>query len=228
VLEPGLEVRQVRVPAGDVAERLFLTRVDPAQYRFRVRYTPGTGRRVCEWMALEDRPQPVLVVNGGYFTPQYENTGLVVSDGRTYGTSYGAFGGMLAVLPGGRVELRWLMKQPYDPAEMLVEAVQSFPVLVKPGGVLGFPADADQGQPARRTVVAVDGEGRFLFIVAPRGYLSLHSLAHWLVESDLGVDVALNLDGGQSTGLCMAAGGRRVEIDSGVPVPSVVVVEPRR
>jgi uncharacterized protein YigE (DUF2233 family) len=223
-VEPGVEVRQVRVPTGDVAERLLLIRIEPDRFRFRVRYTPGSGRRVSEWAA---EVEPLLVVNGGYFTPEYEATGLVVSEGRVYGTSYEAFAGMFAVLPGGRVELRWLMTEPYDPEEMVVAAVQSFPVLVKPGGVMGFPPDADDGWPARRTVLALDEEGRLIFLVAPRGYLGLHDLARWLVESDLGVDVALNLDGGQSTGVVLAAEGRELTFDSLVPVPAVIVVERR-
>lgn len=224
LVEPGVEVRQVRVPTGDVAERLLLIRLDPERFRFGVRYTPGNGRRVSQW-AIDDAS--LLVVNGGYFTPEYEATGLVVSEGRTYGTSYEAFAGMFAVLPGGRVELRWLTTTPYDPNEMILAAVQSFPVLVKPGGVMGFPPDADEGQPARRTVVAHDRVGRLIFVVAPRGFLGLHDMARWLVESDLGVDVALNLDGGQSTGVALTAQGRELTVDSLVPVPAVIVVERR-
>jgi uncharacterized protein YigE (DUF2233 family) len=223
-VETGVEVRQVRVPTGDVAERLLLVRLDPARFRFDVRYTPGSGQRVSEWAAAGS---PLLVINGGYFTPEYEATGLVVSEGRTYGTSYGAFAGMFAVLPGGRVELRWLTTEPYDPDEMMVAAIQSFPVLVKPSGMVGFPPDGDEGQPARRTIIARDGEGRLIFIVAPRGYLGLHAIARWLVESDMGVDIALNLDGGQSTGIALAAQGRELTFDSLVPVPMVVVVERR-
>ena len=90
---------------------------------------------------------------------------------------------------------------------------------------MGFPADADDGRPARRTVVAQDYQGRILIIVAPRGYLSLHELARFLAESDLDLDVALNLDGGYSTGLWLQADGLIVNIDSLVPVPSVVSVD---
>jgi len=227
-LEPGAELRRVNVPTGDVVERLLLVRLDPTTVRFRVRYTPGAALRISGWAAVErGRGSPLLVVNGGYFTPEYQATGLLVSDRQVYGTSYGDFAGMFAVLPGGRVQVRWLAAQPYDPGEMLLEAVQSFPVLVKPGGVMGFPANADDGQPARRTVVAQDRAGRILFIVAPRGYLTLHELAVFLAGSDLDLDVALNLDGGQSTGLYLSAGETVVQVDSSVPVPSAIVVERR-
>ncbi len=210
-----------------MVERVTLVRLDPGQVRFRVLYNPGEGRRVSEWVSsLRDAGwSPLLVVNGGYFTPEYTATGLLVSNGRVYGTTYSGFGGMFAVLPGRRVEVRWLVARPYDPAEVLVEAVQSFPVLVRPGGVLGFPPDADDGRTARRTVVAQDRSGWVLFIVAQDGFFSLHALARWLLESDLDLDVALNLDGGQSTGLYFRTGRATVQIDSGVSVPAVIVAE---
>jgi len=228
-LQPGVELRQVtvrhvRAETGAVAERLTIVRLDPASVHWRVHYDPTAPRPVSAWA---ERLQPLLVVNGGYFTPENETTGLLVSDGRVWGTPYAEFAGMFTVTADGQVSVRWLRDQPYDPNEPLMEALQSFPVVVKPGGVMGFPADADDGRPARRTVVAQDLQGRILIIVAPRGYLSLHELARFLAGSDLELDVALNLDGGFSTGLWLRAGERSVEVDSLVPVPSVISVDSR-
>jgi len=223
-LQPGVELRQIRVETGDVAERLAIVRLDPSAVRFRVHYDPAAPRPVSEWA---ESLQAFLVVNGGYFTPENETVGLLISDGEIWGTPYGEFAGMFAVTADGQVSIRWFRDRPYDAAEPLREAVQSFPVLVKPGGVMGFPADADDGRPARRTVVAQDRQGRILFIVAPRGYLSLHELACFLAESDLDLDVALNLDGGFSTGLWLRVGERSVEVDSRVGVPVVISVEAR-
>ncbi len=212
-------------PAMSNVERLTIVRLDPAVVRFRVHYDPETPHLVSDWAA--GLGQPLLVVNGGYFTPEHDTIGLLISDGQTWGTSYGDYAGMFAVAPDGQVSVRWLRDWPYDPTEPLNEAVQSFPVLVKPGGVMGFPADADDGRPSRRTVVAQDYQGRILLIVAPRGYLSLHEMARFLAESDLDLDVALNLDGGYSTGMWLKAGERSVEINSLVPVPSVISVVQR-
>jgi hypothetical protein len=75
--------------------------------------------------------------------------------------------------------------------------------------------------------VAQDFGGRILLIVAPRGYLGLHELAVFLAESDLGIDIALNLDGGYSTGLWLEADEGSARIDSRVAVPSVISVETR-
>jgi hypothetical protein len=46
------------------------------------------------------------------------------------------------------------------------------------------------------------------------------------VTSDLSIDVALNLDGGASTGLYMHAGNQHVSIDSLTQLPIVIIERP--
>lgn len=222
MLPNGIEVRSISVSAEVGIERLTVVRLAPQQFGFRVTYTPGSAQLISEWAR---QTQAQVVINGGYFTEELLTTGLIVSQGQRYGSSYGDFAGMFAVTDGV-VSLRWLREWPYDPNEALQEAVQSFPVLVKPGGVMGFPADADDGRIARRSVIAKDRQGRLLFISAPRGYLSLHVLAAWLADSDLDIDIALNLDGGTSTGLWVAGDLPAAQIDSFTAVPSVITVGP--
>jgi hypothetical protein len=96
-------------------------------------------------------------------------------------------------------------------------------MLVKPGGVLGYP-DED-GRPARRTVIGMDGNGRFLIILTRRSSFTLHQLSAWLTASDLGLDVALNLDGGTSSGLILAQ--PRQELLPFVLLPAVITIYPR-
>jgi uncharacterized protein YigE (DUF2233 family) len=213
-------VRSLDVETETAVERITVTRLDPAAVRFRVVYTPGEPQAISAWARQIDAE---LVVNGGYFTPEYTATGLVVSGGQTYGQSYGDYAGMFVVPELGIPRVRWLRTDPLGPREPLNEAIECFPVLVKPGGVMGFPSDADDGRTARRTAVAQDRRGNILFVVASRGYLSLHALAVWLVASDLEVDTALNLDGGPSSGLWLAGAA---QIDSFVPVPAVIAAFP--
>jgi uncharacterized protein YigE (DUF2233 family) len=138
------------------------------------------------------------------------------------GTSYQGFGGMLAITADS-LEIRSLAERPYDANEPLQYALQSFPLLVKPGGEMGFLEE--DGIRGRRTVVALDGNGRLLFIMAASGSFTLHELSRYLVESDLELDVALNLDGGTSTGLRLADPAE--EIPAFVPLPAVIAVYPR-
>lgn len=220
-VQPGIEVRSLNATIGASVERVTVTRLDPTAVVFRVLYAPRAPALVSAWA---QQTGAVLVVNGGYFTPEQIVTGLTISNRERFGTPYGDFAGMFAVTEAGDVSVRWLRTWPYDPSEPLREAVQSFPVLVKPGGVMGFPADGDDGRPSRRTVVAQDYSGRILMLIAPRGFFSLHALATWLTESDLDVDIALNLDGGASSGLWMP---NVAQIDSLTVVPVVIAVMSR-
>lgn len=216
----GLERRVLRLFGGNgrVVEEITLLRLEPAHFRWRIAYRPGDPLTLPQWQA---ETGALLVVNGGYFTSAYTATGLVVVDGQAGGVSYGDFAGMLAITEAGPA-LRWLRERPYDPDEPLQYALQSFPLLVRPGGVVGFP-DED-GLHARRTVVAQDRDGRFLFLVASMRHFTLHTLSRFLVASDLDVDVALNLDGGPSSGIMLAD---EVAVPSITAVPLVIVVDAR-
>jgi hypothetical protein len=131
---------------------------------------------------------------------------------------------MLAIDPSGS-ELRWLAEQPFNSAEPLQAALQSFPMLVKPGGALGFGAERENHAIARRTVIAQDQHGRILLMVAPQGYFTLHRLSVYLTESDLDLDIAINLDGGGSTGILVA--NPRELISPTRPIPFVILIYPR-
>lgn len=94
---------------------------------------------------------------------QGEVTALVVSNGKVFGESYAGFGGMLSVNSQGKVSLRSLHQQPYNPnKEQLEQATQSAPMLMLGGKRTQFNADASQ---TRRSIVAMDKQGRLLFIV---------------------------------------------------------------
>ena len=217
-VEPAVETRAIEVYTSFGLERVTVVRINPVHVRFRVLYARGDPRALGTWAYDSDA---LLVVNGGYFSDDYTALGLNIANGQVHGTSYGDYAGMFAVRQEEAASVRWLRAWPYDPGENLREAVQSFPVLVKPGGVMGFPADADDGRTARRTVVAQDGEGNILFLVASKGYFNLHELAVWLSSSDMGIDTALNLDGGPSSGIWMPG---HINVDSLVPVPLVIAV----
>jgi exopolysaccharide biosynthesis protein len=78
---------------------------------------------------------------------------------------------------------------------------------------------------ARRTVIGQDKDDRILFIVAPRGHFTLHQLSLYLTESDLNLDIAINLDGGPSSGIW--ASEPREVIPSQTLLPIVILVYPR-
>jgi hypothetical protein len=220
----GVETREITVRTAAGSQPVFVVRLDPAQVAFSVRYQPREPLPLSAW---SEQLGALLVFNAGYFSEDAEAIYLVLADGQAYGTPLPEFGGMFAVEQDGAVGVRWLAQSPYAPQDPPATAVQSFPILLKPGGIMAFGSDADDGSRSRRTAVARDLEGRILVIVAPGSAFSLHELAVFLAEGDLSIDVALNLDGGGSTGLYLSAGDASVEIDSISPVPCVIAAELR-
>ncbi len=222
LIEPGVEYRELKVEQGDRSDRLRIARIDPAQNRFRVLYDPDRPRRVAEWLSESNA---LVAVNGNFFDPQNHALGLLIQDGqRRAGVVYQGFGGMFAV-GGDEVRVRWNVQEPYHD-EPLTYALQNFPMLVLPSGTPNPDID-DNGQVSLRTAVAQDRSGHIVFVVSPAPTFTLTEFGQWLVASDLDLEVALNLDGGTSSGLVLRSGKRNLGVDSWVSVPNVIVVERR-
>jgi uncharacterized protein YigE (DUF2233 family) len=219
---PGVEYRELKIDQGDRSDRLRIARIDPAQARLRVLYQPDRPRRVSEWLSESNA---IAAVNGNYFDPQNHALGLVIQDGQQRdGVVYQGFGGMFAV-SGDEVRVRWNVQEPYN-GEPLTDALQNFPMLVLPGGAPNLEID-DNGHVSLRTAVAQDRSGRIIFVVSPAPTFTLTEFGQWLAASDLDLNVALNLDGGTSSGLVLRSGNRNLGVDSWVNVPNVIVVESR-
>lgn len=218
---PGVETRQEtwKSPANGASDLVTIVRFDLHHVALSVAYQPDQPLSMQEWMQKE---HPTALINGGYFDGLDHATALVISNSQTFGTTYQNFGGMLAVDGQGNVQLRSLHEQPYDPSENLVQATQCSPMLLLNGQRTPFSADKKMSP---RSVVALDKQGRLLFIASPGGAFTLDDLADLLAQSDLSLVTALNLDGGSSTGLYVNAGSQSVAIDAYVNLPLVIVVK---
>ncbi len=219
----GVEVRNEDWKNADGDDdTVTIVRFDTHKIKVSIGYQPGQPMSMNDWMQLE---HPLALINGGYFDQQFNATALVVSNGKVFGQSYTGFGGMLSVNSHGSLSLRSLHQQPYNPnSERLEQATQSAPMVMLEGKRTQFSADASQ---TRRSVVAMDKQGRLLFIVSPNPIFSLDELADQLVSSDLSIETALNLDGGSSTGLYVKGGSSQVTIDSFAKLPLVIFVQAR-
>ncbi|MGH2511003.1 MAG: phosphodiester glycosidase family protein [Ktedonobacteraceae bacterium] len=219
---PGVEMRQEtwQSPDGDGSSDLVtIVRFDLHHVTLSVAYQPNQPLSMQAWVQKE---QPAALINGGYFDGLDHATALVISNGQSFGTSYQGFGGMLAVDAQGHVQLRSLHEQPYDSSENLMQATQCAPMLLLNGQRTQFDAD---NKVSPRSVVALDKQGRLLFIASPGTAFTLNELADLLAQSDLSLVTALNLDGGSSTGLYVNTGNQNVAIDALVNLPLVIVVK---
>lgn len=211
----GVAIRQLNVFQSERLAPVSIVRLDPARVRFRVGYAPNAPHALTTWHSENNA---LATINGGFFDEFNQTTALVISGGVASGSSYQESGGMFAVDAEGNVSLRYLAEQPYDPAEPLTEALQSWPMLITAGGNLTY-TSADDGQRARRSVVAIDQSGNILLLACPGNDFTLRGLADWLLISDLAIDAALNLDGGSSTGLYFDSDDQKLRIPAFVPLP---------
>ena len=221
-IRSGFEQREINLvsPQNNVMETMVVFRIDPQQYRFEIHHQ----RDMLSLESWQQQTNALAVLNGGYFqitNELYYPTGLTVSSGELFGASYGDFAAMFTST-NGQVDLRWLAEQPYSSEESIEHALQSFPILIKPGGVLGFPSEYEDYQTARRTAIGIDQDGRVVLIFTKGNFFTLHMLSAYLAESDLNLDIAVNLDGGPSTGFLLLE--PYYKIPSGTGLPFVITI----
>lgn len=171
-------------------------------------------------------PGALAVVNGGYFEPDFRPSTWLKSGGVELAKkSDTSKGGVLAF--GGRgFYLGPFKGLSFEPTL----AVQSFPLIVEADGKPGI--HRDDGRRAARTVACAAGdELRFIVISAPRGegptlFESVPVLAR-PAPRGFGCRVALNLDGGPSSGVWFSPQVPAKQRPPFAPVGYAIAIAPR-
>ncbi len=220
-ITPGIEVRYEHwKSAGPDEDTVTISRFDTHRFHVSIGYQPDHPLSLASW---QKQAAAAAVFNGGYFNANNQTTSLVIANGQSYGTSYPDFGGLFAVDAQGNVILRSLSQQPYDPnTEQLQQATESSPMLVINGKRTQFDANASS---SRRTVVALDTQGRLIFIISPGGTFTLDEMADVVSSSDLHIQTALNLDGGASTGMYIKTSQQNISLDSISSLPIAIILK---
>jgi uncharacterized protein YigE (DUF2233 family) len=200
--------------------RVNVVRIDPAQVDFHVHYQPESPLKVREWYSTT---QALVVINSSFFDSANRAVGQLTADGKSDGQSHQRMEGAFYLTGVGAAV--WPLRGWTKPAGLqIIESIESFPMLLLPGGLLN-PEIPNDARTARRTVVAVDRSGNLLFIATPTSAFTLHGMAVWLANSDLDIDTALNLDGGSSSGIAAWTPTGVWGFDSVGRVPAVVTVD---
>ena len=192
-IDLGFEVGELPVMVdGKEVDRILLTRIDPARYRFAL-FNDATGSRsLDQWMAAL---KAVLIINGSYFSRDGSPATPLLSGGALLGPkAYEAPGGAF-VAADGFAEIRNLDRGDWHLAFLGAdEAVVSFPLLFDRSRPV--PAMTDSRWLANRSFVAKDWRGKILLGTTTDAFFSLARLSVFLQQAPLGLRVALNLDGG--------------------------------
>lgn len=152
-----------------------------------------------------------LLINGGYFEQNRTPSGLLISGRQKIAplSEKNVMSGIFTLTPQGA---RIIRTQNYSPAEDILFAVQNGPLIIEPGGKPGIYDNAITR--ARRTILAVDKQGKVSFYVFTKG-ISLYDCQSFLLNPGLKISAALNLDGGPSTAFRLVTPSQKV--DFGTP-----------
>lgn len=198
--EPGIThtVQTVREASGGGRATLHFVGFEERAHNLRVIDQGPTGRA-----SLAESMQQhgcLAGINGGYFHPDFEPVGLLVSDGRVIRGPQRAklLSGALVVTEN---HLKLLRSTDPLPGQNARQALQSGPYLVDGAKPV---AGLNNGRSARRTAILTSGKGGWA--LASTSALTLAELGAILAQPALlpggmKVERALNLDGGSSTAM---------------------------
>lgn len=192
-VQTGFDVAEMPVIIGGVEhDRLYLTRIDPARFRFIVQNDPRNAHTVDDW--LRDL-HAVAAINGSYFGRDFLPSTPVVIDGARAGpVDYDARQGVFVANAEG-VQIRDLAHADWRQVIRNADAAMvSYPLLIDANGQSRAPPGTRWL--ASRSFVAQDANGMIILGSAPRGFFTLERLADFLRRSNLNIAIALNLDGG--------------------------------
>lgn len=214
----GVQIRKIPYQYNGVSYGFQVIKVDPKQFQLRLAYDQK-GQTIRSWA----KDVEGIVINSGFFKEGNESVGLLYIDGkrlddhriRPAGT------GLLVIKPQG-IDIMDLKNEAIPDEEELMNAVQTFPVLISNGQVV---ADTSLTSEDRRTAIGKDVQGNIYLITAEFAHLGLYNFAKAVHDSGLQLTEVLNLDGGGSTGISVQTDTFQQFIDSETLVPTVLIVE---
>jgi len=223
----GLALGELRFrrPPNPLEVSVFLARVDPAAWRFRVwgrpDFAPGSVAELATEAGLS------LAMNASYFSAEGP-LGLVVGDGAVRGRE-GANRAAHFLVPVGGAPRIVNAKKPTLPR--LEQGFQGFPAIMSGGRTFAYLRYGGRGFDVwsvdRRSAGCILADGRVVLLATDTvtNGLSLDELA--TVLGGVGCVDAMAFDGGSSTGLALHVGAERRTIANIEPVPVIMGVEPR-
>lgn len=181
---------------------------------------PERGKQVSRWLAEDEQAQ--VAVNCGFYQEagsSYQHMGLLMVNGEGWSELRSRWGGVLIVRDGQT----FIAPRPERLLAPATLGLQGWPMLVQNGNTVSRLNDEDLG---RRTALGIDAQGRLVWVVANNG-VTLAGFAQRLLDSDLGLVIAVNLDGGASTGLRWRVPGSEMQHGpDSLPIPCAITLGP--
>ncbi len=198
---------------NEIIDRVNIIKIAPDGYTFRLLdMHDNSGKMILKNIENWQEASGALVVfNGSYYNEEFKPATAVVADGKSR-NNFGEVkkGAVFVASPGKKsglpeADIIDLYGNPVNMKSLhYMTAVQSYPVLLdKQGRIPVLKSDWR----ANRTVIAKDKAGNILLFVTEgtQKYYSftLYEMAEWIKNCELDVKMAVNLDGGYESELCI-------------------------
>ena len=135
-----------------------------------------------------------LMINGGYFNPDWSPTGYCKIDGKVIAPKVNrGLSGFIAIDKAGKISL---LTRGADLTKFPT-VLQSGPHVIDPGGKIGIRSKT--GRAAKRTLIGITTDKKIVVVITKPIYLI--DLATSIQKHIPKLDRLLNLDGGPSTGV---------------------------
>lgn len=202
-VETGLKV--IKIPILDtekIIDTATIFEINPHQFTFTLHQDIDNPKTIHDW--AEEVNTANLLINGSYFNSSNEPTGGYIINNKQFGTltleGENGYTGALQINNEIPV-ISYLPQTNLDKNNLPENLIQTFPTIVLPGGKPGIKTNTHKK--ARRTIIAENKNGSILIILTERPSMSLYEVMEFLQGSDLEIDIAINLDGGPSTGFVL-------------------------
>lgn len=199
-ISESIEIREQTVLSAPTSSEitssidLLLLRFSPDLVEAKLHYQ-ALPIRMEEWQTRLLTPS--ILINGGFFDENFLPTGLFLLNGEVISKqAYDPQKSGTVLINQGLIQLIDTSLTPLPDLDEQISLLQSFPFLIKEGQ--GAIQD-DSGLLARRTVIAETKNGQIILLIIDKTPVSLFNLMNILLNSDLEIEKALNLDGGPST-----------------------------
>lgn len=192
---------------GQYVDRMVLVRADPERFRIGVHFSPE-AQSIGDWQ--KQLGAPVVINSSFYQNDPTAPTTPILSGGKPLGPkSYHSRHGAFLAEPNKKGLKRFVMRDFNREKVNLqdsgyTEAVVSYPTLIDGSGKVR--AAPNPRWRADRSFIATDKQGRIILGTTEGGFFSLNRLGRFLKAIEgLGLERALNLDGGPPACLCVKA-----------------------
>ncbi|MFA6161147.1 MAG: phosphodiester glycosidase family protein [Patescibacteria group bacterium] len=184
---------------------------------------PSNPLSVARWREIVTAD---LVINGSYFDESFQPAGYFKGNelgnlkpwpDKKSQADPKSYSGLIKI-KNGQLQIIYLVDAQQDEPSKDEQALLTYPTLLAKGQPL---IKDDSQKYARRTVLAQDDREQTYVVMTESGLASLYETAQWLATQPEKFTIAVNLDGGPSTGIAYSQNESEFNLPS-ASVPNVL------